>query len=169
MDSTSFFTQQHSERNQPGWWDSACLPPHCTEHPKIPRYVPRGVIQQLQQWPECCESKLLMTEGSQESLLVLRKSRGSTNFCKDFSTVISKSYLTRTREGGSYVVSCGFGSFFLQELRCCIVQSCLEETESWYCTKERLVELIQFSGKVRELMCFQGLGFLWSFFFFFLC
>lgn len=57
-------------------------------------------------------------------------------------------------------------ALFSQELRCCIAQSCFEETESWCCTKERLVELTQFSGKVRGLMCFQGLGFLWSFMFF---
>lgn len=41
-----------------------------------------------------------MSEGIQESLLVLRKSPDSINFCEDFSTVTLKSYIIRLREGG---------------------------------------------------------------------
>lgn len=108
-----------------------------------------------------------MSEGIQESLLVFRKLPGSIHFCKDFSTLTSKSYITRPTEREFYVDCSGFGSFFLQELRRCIVKFCLEETENWCCPKERPAELTQFSGKVRGMMCSQGLHFLCSLIFFF--
>lgn len=75
--------------------------------------------------------------------------------------------ISQDPEKGDFMLSIlALALFFSQELRCCRVQSCLEGTESWCCSKERLVELTKLSGKVRGLMCFQGLGFLWSFIFF---